>query len=728
MGFDFNYEYAEEWFINLDKMIHYVNLGTNTHGVNMFYSTPQFYARTKLAYPISWPSKSPQDSDGFPYADGPHSYWTGYLSSRAALKGYIRSSSNIFQALKQIQAVTGPFNITELDPANPILELRRAMAVVQHHDAVAGTSMQHVANDYSKRIARGLKGAESIWSGAFGNSGIVGVSCDLTNASICDVFETLTTVPVRLALYNTKSQSFINAPVRIPVSFGPNVVSYTVTTETNTGTQPVVAQIVPLSSADTMLRSYYSHQSNPAVTSAGWLVFLANINATTFSYYTITASSSFKSTPFTSSSRMYSSLDKSIPRSEEGSIILTNGDVTLTFDNVTQLISSFASATLGISTTSLVQSFFFYNSSTGNEIDGQSGGAYILRPNSSNPFLIDFSTAPALEIITGSILNEARVSLPWFSIITRLWQGQQTFDSDYAVGPVPISDGMGKEIVSRLHAPTLATYGAWKSDSNCRDMILRVRNFRPSWNASIEEPIAANFAPITCSIETTDTTQGLTLFVTNDRAQAGGSIIDGSIELLIHRRLLADDQRGVGEPLNETGITGMGLIVRGLHRIGLAPTAGGVAASLRRAAMLDVSLFPPLFRYCAQVDCPSVVPLSPQVLEQQLPDNLHLLTFQHVSIGTVLVRLAHLFEVNEHPVLSQNVTVNLGALFTIPLINCTEMTLPGAQALDTSQRSTFHFTSSKGVENSVTAPASVLEMDELVTLSPMQVRTWICSR
>ena len=33
----------------------------------------------------------------------------------------------------------------------------------------------------------------------------------------------------------------------------------------------------------------------------------------------------------------------------------------------------------------------------------------------------------------------------------------------------------------------------------------------------------------------------------------------------VHRRLLYDDKRGVREPLNETGISGEGLIIRGKH-------------------------------------------------------------------------------------------------------------------------------------------------------------------
>jgi hypothetical protein len=251
LGCDFEWENALSWFENTDKLIHYLNLDGR---VNAFYSTPSIYANAKLESGREYTLTS--NSDLYPYDFYPHEYLTGFFTSRPALKGYIRDSSSLFASSRQMQAVSLPPESVS-SSTNPLLLLEKTMAVVQHHDAVAGTSMQHVANDYSKRITRGLKAAESIYGGLFGDghSGIIGSSCDLANASICEVFELLSSMPTTLAVYNSRSQTLIGAPVRVPVSFGNGVASYSVSLLTNTGTQqPIVAQLLPISVADIFLR------------------------------------------------------------------------------------------------------------------------------------------------------------------------------------------------------------------------------------------------------------------------------------------------------------------------------------------------------------------------------------------------------------------------------------------------------------------------------------------
>ena len=53
------------------------------------------------------------------------------------------------------------------------------------------------------------------------------------------------------------------------------------------------------------------------------------------------------------------------------------------------------------------------------------------------------------------------------------------------------------------------------------------------------------------------------LTVLTDRSQGGPSISDGELELMVHRRTLNDDSLSVDQPLNEMGIDGKGLRVRG---------------------------------------------------------------------------------------------------------------------------------------------------------------------
>ena len=60
--------------------------------MNVFYSTPSNYVDE-----VKYIGIDLKTDDFFPYADCPDCYWTGYFTSRPALKGYIRRSNNLLQ-------------------------------------------------------------------------------------------------------------------------------------------------------------------------------------------------------------------------------------------------------------------------------------------------------------------------------------------------------------------------------------------------------------------------------------------------------------------------------------------------------------------------------------------------------------------------------------------------------------------------------------------------------
>ena len=73
-------------------MFRYVN--EMAPDVNMFYSTPSCYVKALNDAGITWPTKS---DDFFPYSNDPHSYWTGYFTSRPAHTGMIRQGNTVLQ-------------------------------------------------------------------------------------------------------------------------------------------------------------------------------------------------------------------------------------------------------------------------------------------------------------------------------------------------------------------------------------------------------------------------------------------------------------------------------------------------------------------------------------------------------------------------------------------------------------------------------------------------------
>lgn len=169
-GDDFEYMAAGMNYKNYDKLFKYLR-NNPSYNVNVQYSTPSQYISAISTLGITYPQKT---DDFFPYADGDSAYWTGYFTSRVAIKGLTRQEGRLLQASRRLatqvlwdgtsQYANGNFN--QVDQA--LAQLEEALAMGQHHDAVTGTEKQAVTEDYKLHYAVGENALKSVRTLFFG--------------------------------------------------------------------------------------------------------------------------------------------------------------------------------------------------------------------------------------------------------------------------------------------------------------------------------------------------------------------------------------------------------------------------------------------------------------------------------------------------------------------------------------------------------------------------------
>ena len=379
----------------------------------------------------------------------------------------------------------------------------------------------------------------------------------------------------------------------------------------------------------------------------------------------------------------------------------------------------------------------------------QNSGAYIFRPDDADatPKAVSEGVA-TLEVFEGDVVTEVRQSFaPWINQTWRLFPGKATVELEWTIGPVPIEDGIGKEIVSKFSS-SIASNGTVYTDSNGREFMRRVYNERPSWPLEVTQPVAGNYYPVNAAIYIEDDDAQLAIVV--DRSEGGASLASGEVEMMVQRRLLADDSRGVGEPLNETtGITsyasddpaarlGPGVVTRGKHYLMLHRKDVGVKHV--RAQMERV--FSPLVLGFGDA-ATSRAPVAKRAADTfELPANVKLLTLQALGETTVLVRLAHLFAVGEDTVgtLSDPVTVNavdLLASLGLTAKSAVELSLTANQPLSNVKKLSWlseeasvdatdkpQYIRTRAASSGVAHVWSLSEANGDVTLQPMEIRTF----
>jgi alpha-mannosidase len=810
-GSDFQYAAAGIAFKSLDRLLHYVNADGRVHA---FYSSPAAYVAARAAAgPRAWPLKT---DDFFPYADCPTCVWSGYFSSRPALKRNIRLAGAELAAARQLAAAAAVVDGGEPAAAAwsaPLDTLAEAAALGQHHDAVSGTSQQHVACDYAARLEAGRDGLRGLVGAAMlaqagGRVAVAGAPrptppvpppaspvqwCPAMNASVCpaSAASSRARTPFAVLLYNSLARGRA-AGVRVPIAPPPPGQSWRVTGPGGEAIPSQVQDVGPgaVRAAASLVAAGGAVEDDapgaelvfvaaglPPLGTAAFVVApaaagepgAAAVAGTVGEWgggggVKAAATLAGPNTPLLAL------------RPLEGAAAAT----TLHLDPATGAPA--ALTTPSQADMALRLSMAWYNASDGGPAahaapgtaDGERGspsGAYIFRPHSRHELEAGGSGengAAATVALAGPVAAEVRLDFgPWAAATVRTWAGLSPEDGglevEWTAGPLP-ADGTGREVVLS-YSTDLDTRGALATDSNGRRLLTRMRDARPTWDLNVTAPVAGNFYPITAGalLEEVDgggegfngksTSAGRGFGLVPDRAQGAASLVDGAVEVMLHRRLAHDDARGVGEPLNETacGCSACGcggLVVSGTHTL-VADAAGPALAAAWRSASLPVSrpLLVGLVTDAGVVGALAQAAAgAPAAQPPSLPPNLHLLTLAPAGDGAggsqqLLLRVAHLFGAGEHSDLSAPATVDLATLLPggARASAVVEMGLAGARPLaDAPARLAWRVGRPMSGEKDANAAAGVTPRREPfqcegvacsgkleVELGPMQVRTFL---
>ncbi|GMP27111.1 hypothetical protein CsSME_00003255 [Camellia sinensis var. sinensis] len=274
----------------------------------------------------------------------------------------------------------------------------------------------------------------------------------------------------------------------------------------------------------------------------------------------------------------------------------------------------------------------------------------------------------------------------------------------------------------------MVTDKVFYTDSNGRDFLKRVRDYREDWPLQVHQPVAGNYYPLNLGIYTVDKKSEFSVLV--DRAVGGASIEDGEVELMLHRRTIFDDSRGVGEALDETVCAENrceGLTVRGNYYISINQLGAG--SQWRRTTGQEV--YSPILLAFTQEKLDDwkashLTMATAMDPNYTLPLNVALITLQELDDGSVLLRLAHLYEAGEDAEYSTLAKVELKQVFSGKMIKeVKEVSLSTNQDKSQMKKMTWKVEGDNGGAPRAIRGGPVNISDLVVELGPMEIRTFL---
>uniref|UniRef100_A0AC35TX24 Alpha-mannosidase n=1 Tax=Rhabditophanes sp. KR3021 TaxID=114890 RepID=A0AC35TX24_9BILA len=166
LGDDFRYETLEEWAMQHDNfklLFEYINDNADLN-MNVKFGTLEDYftlvhedaEKEKKEVPIL-------SGDFFTYADHDDHYWSGYYTSRPFYKRMDRILMHRVRAADITYAtfISKGGNGEDMD-FDALVEARRTLSLFQHHDGVAGTSKTAVMTDYGQKMLKAIEDCDTL--------------------------------------------------------------------------------------------------------------------------------------------------------------------------------------------------------------------------------------------------------------------------------------------------------------------------------------------------------------------------------------------------------------------------------------------------------------------------------------------------------------------------------------------------------------------------------------
>ncbi|XP_047411613.1 alpha-mannosidase 2 [Sciurus carolinensis] len=552
LGDDFRYTDYGEWnlqFRNYEHLFQYMNSQPDLRVKIQFGTLSDYFNavdKADAAMRNKGQSMFPVLSgDFFTYADRDDHYWSGYFTSRPFYKrmdriveSHLRAAEILYYfALRQAQKnMINTFLSSKHYLA--LTEARRNLGLFQHHDAITGTAKDWVVVDYGTRLFNSLSVLEKV----IGDSAFLLI---LKNKSMyetysSDPFLEMNSIqksqdslpeshviklsaeePRYLVIYNPLEQHR-NSVVSIYVS------SPTVQVLTDTG-KPLDIQVNAVWNKQTTISE-----------EAYEISFVAHTSPLGLKVYTLLEAENLNS--YLADYVLYNGEATSdifnIMMSAQEPIILENPHMILSFDKTGLMETMMTKEDKQLH--NIKVQFTWYG--TTNKKD--KSGAYLFLPDGfAQPYVS--KKVPIVRVLRGRIYSEV---ISYFEHVThrvRLYNLQGIEGHSVEISnTVNIQDVFNREIAMRISS-NINSQNRFYTDLNGYQI-------QPRRTLS-KLPLQANVYPMTTMAYIQDAKHRLTLL----SAQSSGvsSLKSGDIEVIMDRRLMQDDNRGLGQGVTDNKIT-----------------------------------------------------------------------------------------------------------------------------------------------------------------------------